>query len=362
MTTGNAKKSGSKNSLDTGALERLKSDTHLAILCVFGVVGALAVGPFAVYRLIQGDIVVALVDGVLVTVMLGGVVYAWKTGHSHMAGNLIATLLAAGALYLIPAFGLSYAWLFSLMIAVFLMASSRVAILLSLALIGVVGSVPELFADRFERLTFFAVAAQVALFSFVFAWRTSLQHRQLDVMANRDPLTGVGNRRALHREIATRAEAARIGGESAGLAVIDLDHFKDVNDRHGHDAGDQVLIDLAGIVNDTMRASDSFYRYGGEEFILVMPGTSPEGISAALSKLQAAIRERLRAPDDEVVTVSIGVAALNADDDPARWLSRADRALYTAKTAGRDRICTDHDQPTNQETNRKETNRDFHRP
>lgn len=350
MTGRSAKGGGNGTALDAGALERLKSDTHLAILCVFGTIGSLAIGPFAVYRLIQGDFVVALADGLLVAVMLGGVVYAWKTGRSVIAGNLIATLLAVGALFLIPGLGLSYVWLYSLMIAIFLMASGRVAILLSLALIGVIGNVTELFADRFERITFFAVAAQVALFSFVFAWRTSRQHRQLDVMANRDPLTEVGNRRALHREIATRTEAARIGNEPAGLAVIDLDHFKDVNDRHGHDAGDEVLVDLARIVNDTMRASDSFYRYGGEEFVLVMPGTSPEGMAAALDKLQTAIRERLRAPDGTSVTVSIGAAGLSADNDPRQWLSRADRALYAAKTAGRDRICFEGDQPAKART------------
>lgn len=343
MTTEFENESGSAAFLGSGALERLKSDTHLAILCVFGTAGSLAIGPFAIYRLIQGNFVIALADGLLLAVMLGCVAFAWKTGRSVMAGNLMATLLAAGSLFLIPAFGLSYMWLFSLMIAIFLMASSRVGIVLSLLLIGVVGSVPDLFGDRFERLTFFAVAAQVALFSFVFAWRTSRQHHQLDVMANRDPLTKVGNRRALHREIATRAEAARIGGEPAGLAVIDLDHFKDINDHHGHDAGDQVLVDLAGIVNDTMRTSDSFYRYGGEEFVLVMPGTTPDGIAAALDKLQAAIRQRLRAPDATPVTVSIGAAPFNAEDNPSQWLSRADRVLYAAKSAGRDRICIDHD-------------------
>ncbi|MEX0916386.1 MAG: diguanylate cyclase [Wenzhouxiangellaceae bacterium] len=326
------------------ALERLKSDTHLAILGVFCTVASLAISPFAVYRLLQGQFAVAVADGLIVAAMLGGFVYAWKSGRSRMAGNLIATLLASGGLIMIPAHGLSYMWLFSLMIAIFLMASSRVGIALSVVLIGVVSGMSELFADRLEWVTFIAVATQVAVFSFVFAWRTSRQHRQLDVMANRDPLTGIGNRRALRRELAARTEAARIGGDSAGLAVIDLDHFKDVNDRHGHDAGDQVLVDLAGIVNDTMRASDSFYRFGGEEFVLTMPGTSTEGMALALDKLQAAIRERLRAPDDGAVTVSIGATGLNVGENAGQWLSRADRALYAAKSAGRNRVvCTDHD-------------------
>lgn len=343
MTAEYEKESESITALRYGVLERLKSETHLAILLVFCTVASLAIASFAVYRLTQGALIVALTDATLVAVMLGGIVYAWKTGYSVLVGNVLSTLLAAGALLLIPIFGLSYMWLFSLMIAIFLLADGRIAILLSLVLIGVVGGVHQLFADRVEHVTFFAVAAQVALFSFVFAWRTARQHNQLDVMANRDPLTGVGNRRALRREIAARAEATRIGGEPAGLAVIDLDNFKDVNDRLGHDAGDQVLIDLAGIVNDTMRAADSFYRYGGEEFVLVMPGTALDGMAAALGKLQDAIRKRLRTPDHQPVTVSIGAARLGASDDPGHWLSRADRKLYAAKTAGRDRISIDRD-------------------
>ncbi|MDZ7768457.1 MAG: diguanylate cyclase [Woeseiaceae bacterium] len=325
-----------------GALERLKSDTHLAILCGFATVGSLALGLFAVFRLTQGQVSEAVADGLLVASIVGGFAYAWKTGRSVMAGNLIAILLTAGALFMIPVRGLSYMWLFSLMISIFLMANNRVGIVLSMLLVGVIGSTPELFADRVEQATFIAVAVQVAVFSFVFAWRTSRQHRQLDVMANRDPLTGIGNRRALRREIAIHAEAARMRGEPAGLAVIDLDHFKDVNDAHGHDAGDKVLVDLAGIVSDTMRAADSFYRYGGEEFVLIMPGTAPEGIAPALDKLQGAIRERLHGPGGPV-TVSIGAAGLDADDDPGQWLTRADRALYAAKAAGRDRFCVDYD-------------------
>ena len=187
MPAGNGQELGIGTVLGVGVLERLKSDTHLAILTVFGTVGSLAIGSFAVYRLIQGELLVALFEVLLVAVMLGGLAYAWKTGRSALAGNLVATLLAGGGLFLVLGMGTSWLWLFSLMIAIFLMASSRISIVLSLLLIVVVGSVPEIFADRIEWVTFLAVAVQVAVFSFVFAWRTSRQHHQLDIMANRDP-------------------------------------------------------------------------------------------------------------------------------------------------------------------------------
>ena len=338
MIKGNEPEFGSGTPTGFKALERLRSDTHLALLSVFVAIACLAIGSFGIYRLIRGEFAVALFEGLVVAAMLGNLAYAWITGRSQLAGTLIATLLAAGTLFLVLVLGLSYLWVFSLMIAIFLLASRVVSIALSLLLVAVIGSVPEVFADHIERLTFLTVAVQVAVFSFVFAWRTSRQHRQLHVMANRDPLTGIGNRRSLLREMARRTEAARIDGERAALALIDLDYFKEVNDRHGHDAGDAVLVDLAAIAKDTMRACDSFYRYGGEEFVLVMPGTTPEGIAPALDKLQEAIRERLRVPDGPV-TVSIGAAALRADEESRNWLSRADRALYAAKSAGRDRVC-----------------------
>lgn len=342
MATGRTTEFANGAGLDSGAIERLKSDTHLLILSVFSVIASMAIAPFAVYRLLESDFFAASIDGLVLATILGNLVFAWKTGRVGLAGNIMATLLAAAALVAIFVAGLSYLWLFSLMIAIFLLASSnRLSIVFSFLLIGAAGSVPDLFADPVERFTFIAVAAQVALFSFVFAWRTSRQHRLLDMLASRDPLTGAGNRRALRREIHARADAARQVGECAALALIDLDHFKQVNDRHGHDAGDKVLIDLADIVRGTMRACDTFYRYGGEEFVLVMPGTLPEGIAPALEKLLEVIRARLRAPDGVAVTVSLGAAVLCTPEDQLSWLSRADRALYAAKSAGRNRLCID---------------------
>lgn len=342
MTAANAPGPARDASLRGGLLQRLTHDTHLLILSVFSIGASLALAPFAVHRLVQAEYVVAFVDGLLIAAMLGNLAYAWISGRSVLAGNLIAALLAAGALFMIFVMGMSWLWSFSLMIGIFLMASASVSVALALLLVVAVGSAPELFDHRIEQLTFVAVALQVGVFSLGFSWQASRQHRQLDVIANRDPLTGVGNRRALRREIGARVEAVRVGAECAALAIIDLDHFKKVNDRHGHDAGDRVLVDLAQIVVDSIRGCDSFYRYGGEEFVLVLPDTPPEGIAPALEKLQDAIHERLRAPDGPV-TVSIGAAGLQPGDDPGLWLSRADRALYAAKASGRDRVCIDQD-------------------
>jgi diguanylate cyclase (GGDEF)-like protein len=332
---------GSGGALDNSMAERLRSDTTLATLSVFSILASMAVGSFAVYRLSQGEWLIALLEGLLVMAMLGCLVWAWVSGRSLLAGSVISTILALGALFLILTFDLSYLWVFSLMIGVFLMADLRVSVTMALLLIGVIAALYRPFAGSVERFTFLAVALQVAAFCVVFSFQTSRQRHQLNRLANRDPLTGLGNRRALRHEIAIRVEAARRGGESAAAAMIDLDHFKAVNDRHGHEAGDRVLKQLADIARDTMRACDRLYRYGGEEFVLIMRSTPPDGMLPALEKLQEAMRERLRGPDG-VVTVSMGAAAFTASDDPREWLSRADRALYAAKAAGRDRICLDH--------------------
>ena len=144
--------------------------------------------------------------------------------------------------------------------------------------------------------------------------------------AETDPLTGVRNRRGLD---------AALGGVVSGdvVAVIDLDHFKQVNDRHGHAHGDAVLVAFARTLSDVVRTSDVVARLGGEEFVLVLRC----GTAAAAALVLDRLRESWRGAHPEV-TWSAGVAVQSAGDDPGETLRRADRALYAAKASGRDRV------------------------
>ncbi|GLY86367.1 GGDEF domain-containing protein [Actinoallomurus iriomotensis] len=170
----------------------------------------------------------------------------------------------------------------------------------------------------------------------------SLMHQQLQAAARTDAKTGLLNAAAWQREADTEIARANRTGESLALLLIDIDHFKRVNDVHGHLAGDQVLIGVAGTLVSQLREYDVVGRFGGEEFVVLLPGADIlEGCRVA-ERLRNRVR-RLSVPaDDEsvTVTVSVGVALFRTHgQDLLELLASADLALYRAKKSGRDRIC-----------------------
>ena len=165
----------------------------------------------------------------------------------------------------------------------------------------------------------------------------ALQH-QLRDQADRDWLTGLHNRRYLAREL-QRLSQERISGPLS-LAVLDIDHFKAINDRFGHAAGDQVLVRMARRLCDVLRASDSVVRSGGEEFLVLMPRTDAHAATACCERF----REALASEDWEgiapglTLTTSVGLATTDHPTDLEALVKLADQRLYEAKNAGRDRI------------------------
>jgi diguanylate cyclase (GGDEF)-like protein len=168
--------------------------------------------------------------------------------------------------------------------------------------------------------------------------RATLEAKAAREQADRDWLTGLHNRRYLAREV-TRHATAPSGGPFS-LAILDLDHFKDVNDRYGHHAGDQVLMRIAALLLGGVRGQDVVVRTGGEEFVLLMPDTDAAAAQAACERLRTTIREE---PWDHIgadlaVTASFGVATANDAQDIDSLTALADERLYQAKRTGRDRV------------------------
>ena len=166
------------------------------------------------------------------------------------------------------------------------------------------------------------------------------RYEQALAEAGTDPLTGLANRRAL------LARAAEVIAESdrrqapCSVAFLDLDHFKEVNDRFGHGAGDEVLVSVAGALTGRLRAGDLVARYGGEEMVVVLPGTSLGDAVAIVEELRQRVAGlELEGLRGHRVRVSAGVALVAAGESLEESLARADRALYEAKRAGRDRLC-----------------------
>jgi diguanylate cyclase (GGDEF)-like protein len=165
-------------------------------------------------------------------------------------------------------------------------------------------------------------------------------------LARVDALTGVGNRLRMHEELdATWARAHRYG-ERYCVAICDIDHFKRYNDTFGHLAGDDLLRRVAETIRTQLRRGDTLYRYGGEEFLAVLPDQALEEATRAMSRVRAAIEHLEPTSSGAGVTISIGIAQLStrSDDTLDDWLSRADGALYEAKARGRNRVATSRKQ------------------
>lgn len=171
--------------------------------------------------------------------------------------------------------------------------------------------------------------------------RADLQRRHDDLKheARHDPLTGLLNRHALEAMRRDPRAMRRLGSNGYALALVDIDHFKRVNDRHGHLLGDRALRSVAGAISATIRENDLAVRYGGEEFLLVLPSTPLTGATEIAERLRNGISQ-LALPFP--LTVSIGVAAGDPQGDlPEAVFERADQALYRAKAGGRDRVEVD---------------------
>jgi diguanylate cyclase (GGDEF)-like protein len=174
---------------------------------------------------------------------------------------------------------------------------------------------------------------------------TRADNRRLEALATTDPLTRVLNRRALLDRLNAEVDRVRRFNGVLSLLVIDVDHFKPVNDTYGHLAGDSVLRQLGALLDDAVRTVDIVARYGGEEFVMLLPETNREGGILFAERL----RDRIASKPFDVgiekpvhLTVSIGIASFPSPrvTTTEDLFARADEALYRAKSGGRNRVCT----------------------
>lgn len=188
-----------------------------------------------------------------------------------------------------------------------------------------------------------ALTLTLLVTSFVLLFRHMVRRliearQQLELQATTDALTGLLNRGTVLARLEAERERHRRSGQPLSCLILDVDFFKRVNDRFGHLAGDEVLRTLGNQLRGGLRVYDMVGRYGGEEFLAVMPGASLDTAMAAAERLREAVVGTVQTPDGGPVTVSVGVAAWRAGEPVDDLLARADHALYQAKAAGRNRV------------------------
>ncbi len=322
-------------------MDKLRQDFQLALVVMFGIISNVMILPFAFYRFFNGQTLAGIIDVLICSGISIGVVHALRHRNTASVALFLTAIYSTGCI------GIAYVagppgslWMFAVMLTNFLLIErNRAAIVSAIGIAAVAASALAL-PEAAQKAAFVGSAVVVCAFAYIFAWRTDVQRRQLEDLALLDPLTGASNRRAMSTELEIALTASSRNGTSLGLIIFDLDHFKRINDRYGHDAGDNVLVQVANVVRANTRRSDRFFRLGGEEFALLIPDTSPAALRDIAEKVRLAVKRDVHC-GDTAVTASLGASILNSGETANDWRARADAAMYRAKHNGRNRTIID---------------------
>ncbi|VAW73018.1 diguanylate cyclase/phosphodiesterase (GGDEF & EAL domains) with PAS/PAC sensor(s) [hydrothermal vent metagenome] len=184
-------------------------------------------------------------------------------------------------------------------------------------------------------------AIEHLLCSLLYPLRNALLYQDALQLAQKDPLTGISNRSALDEMMQRELSHARRQGSSCAMIILDIDHFKKINDKYGHITGDCALKNVASMMDSCKRDGDLLFRYGGEEFVILMRDTDEDGALLLAERIRHHIENTTChcSGAELAMTVSIGISVLQDDDSPISLFTRADQALYNAKHNGRNQVC-----------------------
>ena len=275
--------------------------------------------------------------------ILLGVVFAniWQLGRDREALFSPTVILAMTLTVILVSIyhGQTYTlyWVFPLLSLLPLVLQLRSA--LWLGLVSGILLLPILFLS-FDTNTAIIICLSMALTWAISAWliyAVSAQSRRLRGMAETDPLTGAYNRRFFQLQAQMAFEQWQRNKRPASVLLVDVDHFKRVNDKRGHAAGDLALKNLVDLITTRVRKVDTVCRYGGEEFAVLLPETNAEGAVFVAEEIRAKV-EGSRLIKSDTITISIGVCELKGVEDTDQWVNLADAALYRAKKSGRNRV------------------------
>ena len=317
-------------------LTDLKNKFQRGMVYLFAILASLLIAPFCVIRYLNGEIANALVDLAIVIVALGSAIYTYQRGQAtQLVSNITALLYSSGAVAVAhlnePIFVF---WLFPALIANFFLLSAKAALIANLLSITAILPITLHLNTTTEAFAMIASLLMCGSMAYVFALLTHRQQLLLQGIATQDALTGLGNRRAMDEEMRrSMADFARTQ-TPVTLIVLDLDFFKMVNDKFGHNTGDVVLVELANLLHRRIRKTDRVFRFGGEEFVVIARNTAIAEALIIAEQLRVQIEIELNDPDG-ALTASFGCAELLADETLEDWFIRADKAVYQAKQQGR---------------------------
>lgn len=328
-----------------------KNPTRCRIAMIAGALGCLACLFFGYINIQRGFMLGVAVDGALVVWSAIGIYASWRH-DAHWVTASAATLGTALLLLVVGGSGgvQVFFWPFAMPFMVFFVAGIRVGLVLNGLLFAVLVVVlpvgtANVVASHLH-LTVVPAFAMVVVFAYLYERGRQRSERALRLLSETDGLTGAANRRRFDEALRIEVERAKRYGRCLSVVLLDIDHFKDVNDTFGHPEGDRALKRLTQAIGAQLRETDLLARLGGDEFAIILPETDgpkqgrarAEGCSldAACARIGRAA-DALRYPDGRSVKISIGGTTLAEWDSSETILRRADNALYEAKRAGRSR-------------------------
>ncbi|MEM9254508.1 MAG: GGDEF domain-containing protein [Pseudomonadota bacterium] len=325
--------SSGNDSIDERRVKR-RRDAYRYYLSLIALIAA----PLLLHNLLLREWIPAAGTVALMLVLVVNIAQLTR-GREAPVSPAVVLLVAIGLVALALYFGQFFALflMFPLMAALPVLVRSGWAAVLGI--VSVAATTP-LVLSRFDLLTSSVIAVALGLNWLISAWlvyAVTLQARRLHGMAITDPLTGAYNRRYLELQAQRALEGWDRYQRGSSLLLIDIDHFKRINDKYGHAVGDAALVRLVALIRVRIRKVDELYRFGGEEFAVMLDEANAELALRVAEDLVEAVRESQILPEG-AMTISAGVCDLTRVRDVEHWFKLADGALYQAKSKGRNRV------------------------
>jgi len=321
---------------------RLAEDFQLTLISIVAVLAFIFILPFGILRIIEGEESVAAADFLMIIIAVVSAAWAWRTGETEKPGIIISAALTTGSWFVAISLGADgLFWFYPLIMFVFYLAPALMAFIMIFCSVTLLMGYEILleggiFISRIQMFSFLATVTTASIFSFAFSTRNKKHRAQLIDLATKDPLTGLENRRSMEIELPRALKAKDHLGFEYGLIIVDMDHLKEINDNYGHAEGDYILKSLGRFFTQSIRFNDHAFRYGGDEFVILLANTHARGLEAVCRNLVAGVPAQIDC-QGKPVTISLG-AALAGTDSAEEWFLRADRCLYRAKEEGRNRF------------------------
>jgi len=323
-----------------GKLIAVKRTTRESLLLSLSAFTTVVITPFAFIRFNQNEWGIGIVDLIISVCMISIFTYVYKTHRVALPSAVLAIMFSLGILLSVIVKGIgNIYWVYPVIVSSYYLLTMKWAVILSSMTIALLFPTLYTTLDSLELIKIVATMLATGGFALLFSKSVAAQHKLLEDLATKDSLTGAGNRRALTDKLAELISLQTRQQSKMSLIILDLDHFKSVNDDYGHLVGDQILIRVSEILAGRLRGADAIYRFGGEEFVILPFDLKLELAVKLAEQLRILVENNVLTPN-KPVTISLGVAEFEQDETADKWLKRADDALYAAKEAGRNRVCT----------------------